>query len=537
MWWLVLAAVVVATVSSFIVVQQSPPNFRSHTVLMVGRALENPNPSSGDLYLSQQLAGTYVDILKREQIQNAAMAALGMDWLPEYTARLVPGTQLMELAVIDTDPLRAQTVAKELAEQLMRLTPTNAEGVDRSRQAFIDQQLDELEASIKITRDEISKKQSELATMFSARQIADAQAQIAALQSKLSASQASYASLIQGSQRTAVNTITVIEPATLPVRPIGPSKYVMVLVAAAIGFVLAAAGAYLLDYLDDTMKNPADVQEALGLATLGAVPRMNGPSGQGTLLPESPPPVVESYNVLRTNLLFAAVGQRLRSLLITSSTPNEGKSLTVANLGIALAQSSQRVILVDGDLRRPRLHKLFHLANAHGVTTALLQHPFDVERHLQLTDVPGLRVLTAGPIPPNPTHLLSSSRMEELLSVLQSECDVLVVDSPPATAFADAALLSARVSGVLLVIDVGRTSRESARKALEALKHVNAPILGAVLNRMPRNSTDYYYYYHYYEDHEDQAGRSGDAKSPAMMMKSIGRTLFSRGRSAEPTNT
>ena len=364
MWWLILAAVAVATLASFVVVRRSPPNYQSHTVLMVGRALENPNPSSGDLYMSQQLAGTYVDIVKRDQIQNATMAALGLDWLPEYTARLVPGTQFMELAVIDTDPVRAQAVASELANQLMRLTPANAEGVDRSRQAFINQQLDELEASIKTTRDEISKKQSELATMFSARQIADAQAQIAALQSKLSALQTSYAALIQGSQRGAINTITVVEPATLPIQPIGPSKYMMVLVAAAIGFVLAAAGAYLLDYLDDTMKNPADVQAALGLATLGAVPKMNGPSGQGTLLPESPLPVIESYNVLRTNLQFATVGQHLRSLVITSSIPGEGKSLTAANLSIALAQSSQRVILVDGDLRRPRLHKLFHLGNA-----------------------------------------------------------------------------------------------------------------------------------------------------------------------------
>ena len=241
MWWLILAAVVVATLASFVVVRRSPPNYQSHTVLMVGRALENPNPSSGDLYMSQQLAGTYVDIVKRDQIQNATMSALGLDWLPEYTARLVPGTQFMELAVIDANPVRAQAVASELANQLMRLTPANADGIDRSRQAFINQQLDELEASIKTTRDEVSKKQSELATMFSARQIADAQTQIAALQSKLSALQTSYAALIQGSQRGAINTITVVEPATLPIQPIGPSKYMMVVVAAAIGFVLAAA--------------------------------------------------------------------------------------------------------------------------------------------------------------------------------------------------------------------------------------------------------------------------------------------------------
>ena len=264
MWWLILAAVAVATLASFVVVRQSPPNYQSHTVLMVGGALENPNPSSDNLYLSQQLAGTYVDILKRDQIQSATMAALGLNWLPVYSARLVPGTQLMELAVVDIDPLRAQAVTSELANQLMLLTPANAEGVDRSRQAFINQQLDELETGIKTTEMRLPRSNQSLQRCLAARQIADAQAQIAALQSKLSASQASYASLIQGSQRSAINTITVVEPATLPTRPIGPNKYIMVLVAAVTGLVLAAAGAYLLDYLDDTLKNPADVQAALG---------------------------------------------------------------------------------------------------------------------------------------------------------------------------------------------------------------------------------------------------------------------------------
>ena len=240
-------------------------------------------------------------------------------------------------------------------------------------------------------------------------------------------------------------------------------------------------------------------------------------------------PVIESYNVLRTNLQFATIGQHLRSLVITSSIPGEGKSLSAANLSIALAQSSQRVILVDGDLRRPRLHKLFHLGNAGGVTTALLQDSFDLESLLQETPVPGLRVLAAGPVPPNPAQLLTSSRMRDLLATLQAETDILIVDSPPATAFADAALLSTQVSGVLLVIEAGRTRRDMARKALDALKHVNAPILGVLLNRMPRSASDYYYYYHYYEEHEGRSSRQSDAKSPVVATKSARRSLLNRG--------
>ena len=193
MWWLIIAAVLVATVASFLMLRRVPPTYQSHAVLMVGQALQNPNPSNNDLYMSQQLANTYVDILQREQLQNATKAALGLEWLPQYSARIVPATQLIELAVIDTIPERAQAVGSELANQLIRLTPAGTENVDQSRQAFIAQQLDELEASIEATREEISKKQSELASMLSARQIADAQTQITALEGKLQTLQANYA--------------------------------------------------------------------------------------------------------------------------------------------------------------------------------------------------------------------------------------------------------------------------------------------------------------------------------------------------------
>jgi len=495
MWWLIIAAVLVATIASFLMLRRVPPTYQSHAVLMVGQALQNPNPSNNDLYMSQQLANTYVDILQREQLQNATKAALGLEWLPQYSARIVPATQLMELAVIDTIPERAQAVGSELANQLIRLTPAGTEDASQSRQAFIAQQLDELEASIEATREEISKKQSELASMLSARQIADAQTQITALEGKLGTLQANYASLMQSTGRVATNTISIIEPATLPTEPIGPNRTAMILMAAAIGFVLAAAGAYLLDYLDDTFKNPEDIQKSLGLATLGAVPRMTtGAAQNGLLLGSAPAAVVEAYNVLRTNLQFAAVGERLGSLLVTSSSPHEGKSLTAANLSIALAQASQRVILIDTDLRRPRIHKLFGLSNSVGVTGALLQANLSLDGLLHQTAVLGLRVLTSGPLPPNPSQLLSAKRMQELLARLEAEADIVILDSPPATSVADAAILSTYVDGVLLVVDAETTRHDWARKAIEALKQVNARVIGVALNRVPRSSGYYYQY-------------------------------------------
>ena len=497
MWWLILAAVLVAGVSSLLVTRQQPMIYQSRATVMVGRALENPNPNNTDLWLTQALASTYADVAKREHVRDATIAALGLSELPEYTVKVVPNTDLIEIAVVDTDPQRAQAVVGELANQLIKLSPTGSAPADQPRQGFIDQQLDQLEANIKATQDEVSNKQAELSQMFSARQIADTQTLITALGSKLSAMQANYASLLQSTKRDATNTITIVEPPTLPSQPIGPNKKATILLAVAIGFILAAAGAYLVDYLDDTLKNPEDIQKTLGLATLGAVPRIRMDANQNGLLLDGPPTVVEAYNVLRTNLQFAAVADRLGSLLITSPSPHEGKSLTAANLSVALAQASQRVILIDADLRRPHLHKLFGLSNSVGVTSALLQANLSLNGLLHQTAVPGLRVLTSGPVPPNPSQLLSATRMQELLAGLQMEADIVILDSPPATAVADAAILSTYVDGVLLVVDAGSTRRGPARKACEALKQVNARVIGVTLNRMPRGGGDYYYYYRY----------------------------------------
>ena len=210
--------------------------------------------------------------------------------------------------------------------------------------------------------------------------------------------------------------------------------------------------------------------------------------------------------MLRTNLQFAAVADRLGSLLITSPSPHEGKSLTAANLSIALAQASQRVILIDGDLRRPYLHKLFGLSNSVGVTSALLQADLGLDSLLQQTAVPGLRVLTSGPVPPNPAQLLSAARMQELLVALQAEADMLILDSPPPQPSPMQRYCPPRSTQYCSSWMSARTRRVLARRALAALKQVNARVIGVTLNRMPRGG-DYYYYYHYKNVSDDSVNR------------------------------
>ena len=511
-WWLIVAATLVATLSSLIATSRQAPIYQTRTTIMVGRAIENPNPNGSDFWLMQQLAGTYADIAKRAPVQDATKAALGLTWLPDYTVRVVPNTQLVEISVVDTSPPRARAVASELANQLILQTPMQSGSDMDQRQAFIKTQLDDLEAKIKDTQAEIARKQADLGNLFSARQIADTQTQIAALQAKLATLQANYAALLSNTQQGAINTISVIEAAALPVSPIGPNKPATILLAAVIGFLLAAGAAFLLEYLDDSLKNPDDVQKALGLTTLGAIPVMAETATQGELavIASSHSMASEAFRVLRTNLRFAGVDRPLKAVLITSPSPSEGKSLTASNLGAALAQAGERVILVDTDLHRPRLHRVFGLRNNRGVTSALLEERPDLNDLLQETTVPGLHVLTSGPLPPNASELLGSTRMRDLLAALSSQADTLLLDSPPATALADAAVLATQTDGVLLVLDSGVTRREAARRAIEALRRVNGRVVGAILNRLPTSGGGYYYYYYYHgRYHSSDDGKPG----------------------------
>ncbi len=190
----------------------------------------------------------------------------------------------------------------------------------------------------------------------------------------------------------------------------------------------------------------------------------------------------EAYRTLRINLQFTALDTELRSLLVTSPGPGEGKTTTLANLAVTLAQVDQRVIVVDCDLRRPQLHQLLGLDNSLGLTTMMLEDELLASPPLQDTGVAGLSALTSGPLPPRPADLLGSKRMQQIIATLCDQADIVLFDAPPVMSATDAAVLATRVDGVLLVISAGETKREHATGALERLQKINANVLGAVLN-------------------------------------------------------
>ncbi|MDH4137599.1 MAG: polysaccharide biosynthesis tyrosine autokinase, partial [Anaerolineae bacterium] len=490
-WWLIVLCTVLAAGASLMVSRSTPPTYQASTTLMVGQFIQEPDPNTQDMSTSERLAQTYAEMVRRQPILQATVEALDLDmnWKAlreRISVNLVRNTQLMEIQVTDTDPQWAMLTANEIARQLILQSPTQPDKEREAHRQFVTAQLADLQAKISAGQAEVAELEKSLATAFNAEQMQSIRGQITALQTQVNTWQANYASLLSFLQEGVTNYISVVEPATAPAAPISPRTRTNVLLAAVVGVILGVGFAFLIEYLDDTIKSPDDIVQALGLSPLGAISRINGKSYEDKLVAAIHPrsPISEAYRILRTNIQFSAVDKPLETLLVSSPNPIEGKSITLANLGVVVAQAGLSVILVDSDLRRPVLHKIFDLPNKKGLTSVLLDGEPSLDGRLQATQVENLRVLTSGPLPPNPSELLGSQKMKSLIESLKGKADVVLLDSPPALVVTDAAVLAGQVDGVLLVADAGKTRREMAQRAKEDLIKVGANVLGAVLNKL-----------------------------------------------------
>ncbi|MHB8878786.1 MAG: polysaccharide biosynthesis tyrosine autokinase, partial [Myxococcaceae bacterium] len=324
---------------------------------------------------------------------------------------------------------------------------------------------------------------------------------------------------LSGLLRTSnVRVLDAARPSLLPVRPKVPMALGLALV---LGLLGGLGLALLLELLDNSITGQADIEERLGVPFLGFVPTIPDDKlpalGKRDLHIHTHPKssVAECCRAIRTNLLFMTPDKPFKTLVVTSAGPQEGKSSSVINLGIAMAQSGNRVLLLDTDMRRPRLHKAFGVPNDFGISSLILNQG-SLDTAVKSTEVPGLFVLPCGPIPPNPAELLHTQVFAELLEKLTQKFDRVILDSPPIGAVADAVVLGTQADGVLLVVKAGHTSRDMAKRAVRSIQDVNAKLLGAILNNINLDDPkygDYYYYAYrqygaYYGDKKDEAAQS-----------------------------
>ncbi len=322
------------------------------------------------------------------------------------------------------------------------------------------------------------------------------------------------------------DNLKVSSGAVTPTSPIGPKRNRNIFVAFLMSLAAGIGLAFLLDYLDDSVKSSDDIGRHLGLPTLASIPHQSiqdkrklgrlsaksNPAQAGSLalmaIEDNRSAMAEAYRHLRTSLLFSSAGKPPQTILVTSSQPAEGKTTTAINSAITLAQSGAEVVIIDCDLRRPRLHSHFGMDNVSGLTNYLSGERNPANLVKTFPELPNLKIITSGPLPPNPAELLSSNEMKNLLQFLKGNYKHIIIDSPPAISFTDAAILSTIVDGVILVALAGKSSIHLMRRFKQRLGTIGARIYGVVLNGIKSDSVEYGYYgygqsYNYYAAADD----------------------------------
>jgi capsular exopolysaccharide synthesis family protein len=324
------------------------------------------------------------------------------------------------------------------------------------------------------------------------------------------------------------NNISVADFATPPETPIAPKRLTTVIAALFLSTLFGMGLALFLEYLDDTIRTTEEVESYLQLPALAVIPTIDSMTKRRLLLVganedgeskansellihmDSRSSLAEAYRQLRTSILLSTAGHAPKSLLITSSLPAEGKTTTAVNTAISLAQTGAKVLIIDADMRRPRLHSVFNISNAAGLSTLLSSELSndDILNAVQYDNDSNLNLLPSGPVPPNPAELIGSVQMAELLKILQGKFTHVVVDSPPIASFTDGVLIASMVDGVILVVHSGKSSRQIVRRSRQLLQDIGAKIFGVVLNNVNLRSQDnsYYYQSYYHRDNYNQDG-------------------------------
>jgi non-specific protein-tyrosine kinase len=485
-YWLLALGAIVALGATWYALSDRQPLYRATATIQIGRAIQEKNPEQNDLAITERLVPAYAELAKRDPVLVAVSETLGISLSPdEIRARLlitpVWSTQLVDIQVVDVDPTRAAAIANEIARQIALQSPNPTP--EDANQTFIEQQLKDLQLKITDGQSRILTLQGDIAVMTTASEIADAQERLGTLQAQVDAWQTSYATLLASAEPSNTNIVEVVSNATAPSAPIASSDMLYYALAMVIGVGLAALMALALGLLNGVIQRAEDVEQITGNASVVTIPRYRVPRGHlPVVLAKPDSPATAAYRVLRNVLQANGLDRSKVSLVVTSSRSGEGKTTTVANLAVAVANTGRRVILVDANFRNPELGKLFGLSSAVGFSNLMMGDTL-LDKALQRTRHPKLRVITSGSIPPNYADLLSSAPIGNIADTLATMADVVLYDTSAVVEEQEALLLAKSTTGVLVIAEARRVKAADLENTLELLRHSDVGFISVVLNK------------------------------------------------------
>lgn len=510
--WILILCTVVSITIALVVSLNTTPVYQAITRVLINEAPATKGTDYASLLTSERLAQTYAQLLTSDKVLSSVATTLNLALSPAQLERMITvepvrDTQLIELKANDTDPVRATRILNTLVTEFIRENTILQGQRFLASKESLNNQMVNLDSRINALTDTLEGLSNSSADESERNRIESSLAQYRQIYSSLLLS----FEQVRLAEAQSTSSLVQVDEAKPPSRPIRPRTVTNLALAGIVGLLVGAGIIFLIEAFDDTLKGPDDVVRHLGLPVLALIAKHDKDVKVITAAqPRSP--ISEAYRSLRTNLQFTSVDYPINTLLITSPSPGEGKTSVSANLGIVIAQSGRSVVLVDADLRRPNLHKILELANRKGISTLFVQPKLSLDGSLQPTAVPNLFVLPAGDVPPNPSELLGSAKMFEIIGRVKDHADLVIIDTPPIMAVTDSAVLAPRVDGVILVVIPGSTNLGAAKQAVEQLRRVGANLLGVVLNEVAidRSRYRYYrykgYYYHYYNTkyyHED----------------------------------
>ncbi len=506
-FWLIALLTILAASLTFVYYWNQSPIYQATSTLIVNEAPDTQAYDVSAVSVNLRLIQTYIEMMTknpvlREVIANLELGISSGALRDKISVQQVGNTPLITVTVRDTDPQRAADIANELGAVFAQQNQVRQE----SRYATTKESL---QLQLNKTQEQIDSVESALLQLSDAP---EDQSERNRLDLILTQYRQTYADTLQSYEQVrlkeaeTLSTVITVEMAEPSWGVVSPDITKNTVMGGVVGAMIAIGIIYLVDLFDDTIHGSDDISRILNLPVLGIVRKINGnPAVVTAVNPRSPD--AEDFRSLRTNIQFASVDYNLRTLLITSATPKDGKSVIASNLSIVLAQGGQKISLIDADLRRPRIHEYMQIPNKWGLTYLFTAKDNRLDGVLRKNISMGLSVMTAGGLPPNPAELLGSEKMYHIIADVSDQSDVIVFDSPPLNAVTDASVLSKFIDGVILVVRAGTTKIVAAQQALEQLERVGANVIGVVLNHVDMKKARYGTYYSYYSDYSESTSR------------------------------